>query len=233
MSLNAMRVARYFVFASALSLMATSNAAAGDEWQGLSDGQVKQATGRSYSQLQADWWTWVLAQPAAVNPVLDPTGALCAQGQEANGNAFFLVGSFSADPILRDQCVVSSDKTLVIPALNSAYFAFPEEIAGLSKTQAEKYVRSNVIGNAGADVVVTVNGQEVKYIRHRESELFGPLFLTADSIFGEFELALNADEGFYVALQLEPGDYMIGIHASQGGVVAQDVTYQLHVVAAH
>ena len=54
--------------------------------------------GNSYSEWSARWWQWALSIPAATNPVLDETGANCAQGQ--SGQVWFLASSFSGIPPL-------------------------------------------------------------------------------------------------------------------------------------
>src|SRR4051794_14670690 len=67
------------------------------------NGKPQAGAGR-YSNLTADWWEWVFAQPAVdvngtnTNPVLDSTGQFARAGQ-ANGTGpgnryFFLAGSF-------------------------------------------------------------------------------------------------------------------------------------------
>ena len=48
--------------------------------------------GNTYGEWSARWWQWALAIPAATNPVLDETGADCAEGQI--GQVGFLASSF-------------------------------------------------------------------------------------------------------------------------------------------
>ena len=102
--------------------------------------------GQSYSQWAADWWTWVLTQPAAVNPLLDPTGANCAQGQR--GRVWFLVGTIGGGTATRT-CTVPKGTALLFPVLNS--------FSGATRTdppeqQTEAYQRMLVIPrDAGRD----------------------------------------------------------------------------------
>jgi hypothetical protein len=51
--------------------------------------------GQSYGEWAADWWQWALEQPAATNPLLDETGARCANGQQ--GKVWFLAGTRTSD----------------------------------------------------------------------------------------------------------------------------------------
>ena len=47
--------------------------------------------GQSYGKWAATWWQWALGIPAAVNPLTDPTGQYCAQGQV--DRVWFLAGA--------------------------------------------------------------------------------------------------------------------------------------------
>src|SRR4051812_33587526 len=48
--------------------------------------------GKTYGEWGAAWWTWAYRIPAATNPVSDPTGEFCHEGQ--SGPVFFLAGNF-------------------------------------------------------------------------------------------------------------------------------------------
>src|SRR5574341_1319356 len=50
------------------------------------------AYGMTYGEWSARWWQWGLGQPAATNPIDDPTGAFCDVGQ--SGPVWFLAGTF-------------------------------------------------------------------------------------------------------------------------------------------
>ncbi len=71
--------------------------------------------GRSYSKWAAMWWQWALSEPKATNPVIDPNGADCAEGQ--SGKVWFLAGS--PTPVTRN-CTVPAGKALFFPVINSA-----------------------------------------------------------------------------------------------------------------
>jgi hypothetical protein len=78
------------------------------------DGQGK------YAQLTAQWWLWILEQPATGNPILDPTGADAANGQP-QGGVFFLAGTFGAS--VARAFTVPADTALFLPLLNNVAFA--------------------------------------------------------------------------------------------------------------
>jgi hypothetical protein len=72
--------------------------------------------GKLYDNLSVSWWQYVLAQPAATNPLADETGAGCATGQ--SGPIFFLVGANGTGAPTRDQCSVRAGKLLFFPLVN-------------------------------------------------------------------------------------------------------------------
>jgi hypothetical protein len=79
--------------------------------------------GRSYAEWTATWWPWALAQPAATNPVLDPTGANCAIGQ--TGRVWLLAGTFGGSAARA--CTVPKGKALLFPLVNNFWCAFPSD----------------------------------------------------------------------------------------------------------
>jgi hypothetical protein len=76
--------------------------------------------GNTYEEWSARWWQWALSIPAATNPVLDETGANCAQGQ--TGQVWFLAGSFFGGTFDR-ACTVPPRKALFFPIVNAAFGA--------------------------------------------------------------------------------------------------------------
>ena len=76
--------------------------------------------GNTYGEWSARWWQWALSIPAATNPVLDETGAHCAEGQ--SGPVWFLAGSFFGGTFERT-CTVPPDKALFFPIVNAAFGA--------------------------------------------------------------------------------------------------------------
>lgn len=70
----------------------------------------------SYGHLSAVWWQHVFRIPAATNPLLDTTGARCADGQY--GPVFFLMGTAGAGSAER-HCSVPKHKLLFFPLVNA------------------------------------------------------------------------------------------------------------------
>src|SRR5262249_36763871 len=75
------------------------------------------AFGKTYSAWSSAWWQYVESQPASSNPLVEPTGAVCAVGQ--SGPVFFLVGTNVSGAATRDKCTVPPGKSLFFPLLNA------------------------------------------------------------------------------------------------------------------
>lgn len=81
-----------------------------------------EAYGMSYGEWSAAWWQWAFLIPADRNPLLDPTGANCAEGQ--TGKVWFLAGTTGGGPVFRS-CNIPHGKALFFPIVNvSAARAF-------------------------------------------------------------------------------------------------------------
>jgi hypothetical protein len=83
------------------------------------DNGVQQDGAGKYAQLTAQWWQWILEQPAAGNPNLDSTGAAAANGQPRQ-DVFFVAGTFG-DTAARE-FTVPANTSLFLPVLNSVGF---------------------------------------------------------------------------------------------------------------
>lgn len=75
------------------------------------------AFGMTYGEWSVAWWQWGLSIPAATNPILDTTGANCAEGQA--GHVWFLAGTFGGPAVIRT-CTVPTGRALFFPLLNAA-----------------------------------------------------------------------------------------------------------------
>jgi hypothetical protein len=70
--------------------------------------------GRTYGEWGASWWQWALSAPAATSPLLDPTGANCAEGQ--SGKVWYLAGT-GGGAVTRT-CTVPRGKAIFFPIVN-------------------------------------------------------------------------------------------------------------------
>jgi hypothetical protein len=183
---------------------------------------------KPYGVHAANWWKWVLAQPASKSPLLDDTGANCGQGQ--SGLAWYLAGAPGNDAVYR-QCTLPAGRTLIFPVVNAAYFAFTTDPPD---QRTEAYVRSqNTFVEQATNLEVEIDGVSIPNVKSflEKSQLFD-VTLPADNIFGldaGTVLSPSADEGYYLAIApLLPGHHTLHFHGEVPGLV-QDVTYDLTV----
>ncbi len=69
--------------------------------------------GLSYGRLSALWWKWAFSIPLDKNPLLDDTGANCAEGQ--NGPVWFLSGTGGGSATRR--CTIPLGKSIFLPVV--------------------------------------------------------------------------------------------------------------------
>jgi hypothetical protein len=166
--------------------------------------------GLTFSAWAARWWQWGLSQPGAA-PLLDPTGAHCADGQK--GPVWFLAGSFSSDAVTRN-CTVPLGASLLLPVVNDGAFAFPDDPA---EQKTEQFLRGQVDPpvRAATALTATVDGANVRAIKARyfEDSVLFSVTVPADNIFGlpgGTVVGPSADAGYYLmVLPLPPGRHTI------------------------
>lgn len=188
--------------------------------------------GKTYSQHATAWWKFMLAQPAATNPIADTTGEDADNGQ--SGSVWYLAGQFAGDAPVTRNVTIPFGRTIVIPVVNGLYGAFPDEPAEL---RTEAYVRSQVTPQlkAATNLKLSIDGSQVTNVKGRyfeESTLFNFTF-GADNVFGVptgTQLAPAADAGYYLALYpLLPGNHTVKISGTVPDSGSVDVTYKIRV----
>jgi hypothetical protein len=197
-----------------------------------------QPHGKSYSEWAAQWWQWVLGVPASVNPLIDSTGAFCAEGQ--TGHVWFLAGTSSflgGPPSVERSCTVPTGTALFLPLINAFYGAFLNDPP---ETRTEEFVRAQV-ECSDAVLSAAIDGIEVNNpLQYFEESPLFEVQLPEDNVFGASEddipellLSPSVDAGYYLFLQpLPPGEHTIHWEASQScpfGDVTQEVTYHITV----
>ena len=206
--------------------------------------------GQTYGRWAAEWWQWALGIPAATNPILDTTGAHCAQRQV--DKVWFLAGSFGPDPVVRN-CDVPAGKALFFPLINYFYGAFLNDPP---ETRTEEFVRNAGSCTVPAEISVEIDG----FMVHRPTRFFtgasgsqSPIFnvqLPPGNVFGgvpeppapdgdppppphipELVLSPSAEQGYYLFVRpLSPGAHTIRWTASGCNPgFSQDITYHLMV----
>jgi len=195
--------------------------------------------GQTYGRWAAQWWQWAFGTPTAVNPVLDPTGANCAQRQV--GDVWFLAGAFSSGTVTRT-CAIPAGKALFFPTLNIGYGAWLNDPP---ETRTDEFMRAAAVCNVPANISVWIDGAKVANPTRfftgpsgSQSPLFNvqmpPLniFGVDDTVVPELVLSPTAEQGYYLFVRpMRPGAHTIKWLASgctDGN--SQDITYNLTVL---
>ncbi len=162
--------------------------------------------GKSVNEWTAAWWQYVMAFPASTNPLVDPTGANCADGQ--SGPVFFLVGTPSGS-VERDDCVVPPGKAILFPIIN-VIGAVPED----GPTAADVVSLASYAVDFTDVVEATVD--EVAITNLKEDFRFpSPIFSfygATPGIYGAYQgyRATAFSDGWWVMLRpLIPGEHTI------------------------
>lgn len=181
---------------------------------------------RDYSTLAARWWTWALTQPASTSPLLDTTGAHCANQQ--SGNTWFLVGLFNTGGTVTRNCTIPTHTAVFFPLAN----AFDCELATDNVPAKTVRTATDYVQNGASNLSVTLDGISMaSAIEFEHSDLFS-LTLGADTIFGSDAAGYYypcVDSGYYALLSnLSPGTHTLQF---TGALSSQtiNVTYYLAV----
>ncbi len=182
-------------------------------------------TGQTYGEWSATFWQYVLSFPAPDNPLLDATGAKCAQRQ--SGNVFFLVGSFIG-PVIRDACRVTAGSILFFPLVNIV------DVNVDSQTADELFAEIAPIEDAASDLHATVDGVALGNAK-RGFRAKSPAFeldLRGQNLFGlpPGTYAPAVADGYYLMLApLPAGPHRIAFGGTDGNGFVQDIVYELVV----
>jgi hypothetical protein len=75
--------------------------------------------GMTYDQWGVAWWQWIWGQPGTTNPLIDTTGADCAQAQDSSASVFFLAGSSTGTA--ERTCSFSASQAIFFPIVNGTF----------------------------------------------------------------------------------------------------------------
>jgi hypothetical protein len=82
-------------------------------------GPGQQFAGKSYNELANEWTNWLVAEPFATNPALDPDGSLCDRNQQ--GKVWFLASTFEG--IANRTCNMPNGRAIFI-SLGGVFVSF-------------------------------------------------------------------------------------------------------------
>ncbi|MGC1131831.1 MAG: hypothetical protein WA941_03325 [Nitrososphaeraceae archaeon] len=95
--------------------------------------------GLGYDEWVEKWLQWILSIPQERNPLLDPNGKFCGEGQ-TDPNVFFLAGTLGGKA--DRTCIISGDKALFFPILNVPSDLIRETEFG-SKESLKRFLENN------------------------------------------------------------------------------------------
>jgi hypothetical protein len=173
------------------------------------DGLVQNGQGK-YAQLTAQWWQWILEQPATGNPNLDETGADAANGQPGKG-VFFLAGTFLGTATRH--ITVPANTALFFPLLNNLGFA--PKPAPQPKPDENQVPQLRTLAAPFIDGVtelhVTLDGVSLlDFVNRVKSPVFHFTFPDEDSILGIPGIFTAVSDGYWLYLMpLAPGTYVL------------------------
>jgi hypothetical protein len=184
-----------------------------------------------YQTLSAQWWQWALSAPPSVNPVLDSTGAYCAQGQGefSNNNVWFLAGTFG-DSATRS-CTIPPGKSLFFPILNILYACDPPP--AVCPPLAD--IRTLLAGFMNNPILLEASIDDVPVqalVSYRAASSVFSIGLQADNVLGAppgtYEPA--AADGYYLLVTpLTPGTHTIYFKGIGSDGFTSEATYNLTV----
>jgi len=183
--------------------------------------------GHTYSEWAALWWQWLLGQPAGTNPLLDETGANCAQGQQ--GPVWFLAGGFGG---ITRSCAVPVGRALLIPVVNFFNGAYPA--GGESEASLRSLAASVILGttNLAASIDGALLGTQQIRPYYEESAVFS-VTVPADNLRGLDEgavVAPSVDAGYSLVIPpLSRGRHDVSVSATFPDGNSIGVTYHLTI----
>lgn len=119
---------------------------------------------KAYGEWAAAWWQWALSIPADRNPLLDPTGQFCDEGQ--SGPVWFYAGTFGSNA--ERHCTVPTGKMIFMPVYNwifgAAVFDCEPTKPGVPCDVPTLRAKAAAAVNAAEIVEVTIDGKLVQDI---------------------------------------------------------------------
>jgi hypothetical protein len=184
-----------------------------------------------YRTLSAQWWQWAVSAPTPVNPVLDPTGANCAQGQGvfSKNNVWFLAGTFGGSATRT--CKIPPGKSLFFPILNTFFACDPPPAVCPPLSD----IRAFLAGLMDNPLLLeaSIDGVPAQALgSYRVASSVFSLELPADNVFGApagtYEPAVT--DGYYLLVTPRtPGSHTIHFKGTDNGGNTFEATYYLTV----
>jgi hypothetical protein len=221
-----------------LSAVTATDVIADDERKAVPP--AESVMGMSQGDWGAAWWQWALSIPADRNPILDPDGAFCGEGQ-GSGPVFFLAGTWVDLVEGGRSCTVPAGQSIFFPLVNTECSEAEDGTDWYCATEAA--CRECAGRNANTfdpdSLVVIVDGKNLKDLDQQRLQSAAYNFtLPENNILGEDETkSISVADGYWIMLDpLPPGEHTLYFYAApyppEGGDEpewAQEVTYTITV----
>lgn len=180
--------------------------------------------GLTYGDWSAKWWQWGLGIPVDKNPILDTTGANCAEGQ--SGTIWFLAGTFG-DNVTRS-CTIPTGKTIFFPIINTVNIAtLPTDTETLMRAESKAFIDNTTL------LEVSVDGVKLKdLVNYRTASPAFNVTFPDNGILPKGEYGPAVSDGFWLMLApLRAGNHEISIHGMVDNELEVNVIYHLSIVS--
>ena len=156
-------------------------------------------SGKSYNELASEWTNWLVAEPFATNPALDPDGRFCDLNQQ--GNVWFLASTFGG--VADRTCEIPAGKAIFL-SLGGVFVSFAPEFPSAGDPCAQMATAAEQVRcDVNNDVPVAPG---VSFEATLDGEPIGDLLAyRAQSQPGGYTLEVP-DPSFLTDLGLDPGD---------------------------
>lgn len=188
--------------------------------------------GKTYGEWTAEWWKWFISIPTDRNPIADPTGERCGEGQ--NGPVWFLVSSGGGKT--ERSCPIPAGKAILASAIN-VECSFTEDDS--LKTEDDLRACANNDQDLVTQHEAKLEGSELEVSRV-ESPLFDVTFPDDNIFAAPSGPSQSVSDGYWVFLKpLAPGEHelhtqgLLVDYTTTGPVnLVEDSTYHLSVEAS-
>jgi hypothetical protein len=171
--------------------------------------------GLTYADHQKNFWKWSLAIPVKDNPVNDPTGEKCANGQtNTNSSVFYL--AFNNGGVSERTCKVPAGKGLLIPVMQVEHS--DKELPGASAE--ELYSGAKKDQDSVNSLYLKIGDKEYTYeelLKYRTHTDDFEVVFPDNGIFGVMKGGPSkaVSDGFYIITEpLAKGNYPIHFKSS-------------------
>jgi hypothetical protein len=171
--------------------------------------------GLTYAEHIKNFWKWSLAIPAKDNPINDPTGVKCSNGQSSTNLSVFYLG-YNNGGISQRTCKVPAGKALFIPVMQVE--KSDKEAPNSSVQQLDLSAKKDQ--DSVNSLYLKINDKEYKYqdlVKYRtHTDAFDVVF-PDNAIFGVLKGGSSkaVADGFYIITEpLAKGTYTIQFKSS-------------------